>query len=203
MSDFLHSARFVVRTMNRFLMVGRRWDVDIQLSLNFEEPDWEHKLRQLARTTNRPRPAQWIDYFLFPKGLYYKKIPQFVVGRPGWDNWLLWYPLSMHIPVVDASSDVLAVHQNHDYSYHSDGEKGVWQGEEAQENYRLHGDKFGTLAVATHVLRSGRLQRNYRAPFVRIRRSAIAGWYRIWFGVLNATRSVRHRLGMRSRNVER
>jgi hypothetical protein len=26
----------------------------------------------------------------FPKGLYYKKIPAFVIGRPGWDNWLLW-----------------------------------------------------------------------------------------------------------------
>ncbi len=203
MSDFLQAARTVVVTMNRFLMAGRRWDVDIESLLDFDEPEWEQKVRQLARTTNKPRPAQWIDYFLFSKGLFYKKIPPFVVGRPGWDNWLLWYPLSMNIPVVDASADVLAVHQNHDYSYHADGEKGVWQGEEAQENYRLHEGKFGTLAGASYVLRSGRLKRNYRAPFVRIRRSAIARAYRIWFDLLNATRSVRHRLGMRSRNAER
>jgi len=203
MSDFLQAARTVVGTMNRFLMAGRRWDVDIKSLLDFDEPDWEQKVRQLARTTNKPRPAQWIDYFLFSKGLFYKKIPPFVVGRPGWDNWLLWYPLSMNIPVVDASSDVLAVHQNHDYSYHADGEKGVWQGEEAQENYRLHEGKFGTLAGASYVLRAGRLKRNYRAPFVRIKRSAVAGAYRIWFDLLNATRSVRHRLGMRSRNAER
>jgi hypothetical protein len=203
MSDFLSAARSVVESMNRFLMAGRRWDVDKKSLLNFDEPDWEDKLRQLARTTDQHRPAQWIDYFLFPKGLYYKKIPPFVIGRPGWDNWLLWYPLSMNIPVVDASADVFAVHQNHDYSYHADGEKGVWHGEEARENYRLHEGKFSTLADATYVLRSGRLRRNHRAPFVRIRRSAIAGVYRIWFGLLNATRSVRRRLGWRSRNVER
>ena len=203
MSDFLQAARSVVGSMNRYLMAGRRWDVDQRSPLDFDEPSWEHNLRQLARTTNQQRPAQWIDYFLFPKGLYYKKIPPFVVGRPGWDNWLIWYPLSINIPVVDASADVLAVHQNHDYSYHADGEKGVWQGEEAQENYRLHEGKFGTLAAATYVLRAGRLKRNYKTPFVRIKRSAVAGAYRIWFGLLDATRSVRHRLGMRSRNVER
>lgn len=203
MSDFLNAARSVVASMNRYLMAGRRWDVEQKNPLNFEEPDWEQKLRQLAQSTNQHRPAQWIDYFLFPKGLYYKKIPPFVVGRPGWDNWLIWYPLSMNIPVVDASADVFAVHQNHDYSYHADGEKGVWHGEEARENYRLHEGKFGTLAVATYVLRSGRLKRNHKAPFVRMKSAAVAGVYRIWFGFLNATRSVRHRLGLRSRNAER
>jgi hypothetical protein len=29
--------------------------------------------------------------------------------------------------VVDASDAVLAVPQNHDYAYHPDGEKGVWE----------------------------------------------------------------------------
>jgi len=40
-------------------------------------------LRQLARNTDRPRPAHWIDYFLFSKGLYYKKVPEFVIGKLG------------------------------------------------------------------------------------------------------------------------
>jgi len=203
MSDFVSSARAVVDKMNRFLMAGRRWDVDIRDPLDFDERDWELNLRQFARKTNRPRPAQWIDYFLFPKGLYYKKIPEFVVGRSGWDNWLLWYPLSIQVPVVDASRDVLAVHQNHDYSYHPDGEKGVWHGEEAQENYRLHRGKFATLASATHILRSGRLKRNYKAWLVPVRGYVKGGWYRIWFGLLNATRSVRHRIGLRSRGAGR
>ena len=163
MSDFVRSAQVVFSQSKSFLMAGRRWDVDIRHSMDFSSPDWQRSLSLLARATNRPRPAQWIDYFLFPKGFYYKKIPDFVVGRPGWDNWLLWYPLSQKIPLIDASHDVLAVHQNHDYGYHPDGEQGVWQGEEAQENYRLHQGKFATLGNATHVLRGGRLKRNYKA----------------------------------------
>jgi len=203
MSDFVAAARSVVSQTDRFLMAGRRWDVDLQHALDLAKPDWETSLRQLARKTNRPRPAQWIDYFLFSKGLYHKKVPEFVIGRPGWDNWLLWYPLSIKVPVVDASQDVLAVHQNHDYSYHPAGAEGVWHGEEAQQNYQLHQGKFATLAYATHVLRYGRLQRNHQAWLGPVKRNAAARLSGIWFGLLNATRSVRHKLGVRSRGVRR
>ena len=203
MSDFVAAARSVVSQTDRFLMAGRRWDVDLQHALDLAQPDWETSLRQLARKANRPRPAQWIDYFLFSKGLYYKKVPEFVIGRPGWDNWLLWYPLSIKVPVVDASQDVLAVHQNHDYGYHPAGAEGVWHGEEAQQNYQLHQGKFATLAYATHVLRYGRLQRNHQAWLGPVKRDAAARLSRIWFGFLNATRSVRHKLGVRSRGVRR
>ena len=88
-----------------------------------------------------------------------------MIGRPGWDNWLLWYPMSIKVPVVEASGAVVAVHQNHDYGYHPEGEKGVWEGEEARENYRLHAGKFRTLDDATYVLRDGELRRNYRRWF--------------------------------------
>ena len=35
-------------------------------------------------------------------------------------------------PVVDASSGIVAVHQNHDYRHHPQGKHGVWYGEEAE-----------------------------------------------------------------------
>jgi len=200
-SDFAAAVRAVLSNGSRFLMAGRRWDVDITGPVNFDVPSWENDLDRLARKTNRPRPAQWIDYFLFSRGLYYKRIPEFVIGRPGWDNWLLWYPLSQGMPVIDASHDVVAVHQNHDYGYHPDGEKGVWQGEEARENYRLHQGKFATLANATHLLRSGKLKRNYKAGVVQFSRQAKGACSRLWFGWLDATRGVRHRLGLRRRST--
>lgn len=203
MSDFAKAAQTVAGNSERFLMAGRRWDVDVREPLDFARAGWEEELRGLARKTNRPRPAQWIDYFVFPKGLYYKQIPPFVVGRPGWDNWLLWYPLSLKAPVIDASREVLAVHQNHDYSYHPEGEQGVWYGEEAQENYRLHQGKYATLGNATHVLRGGRLEKNYKAGLVLFQSYAKATWSRYWFAALNATRGVRHRLGLRSRRAGR
>src|SRR6266403_1369621 len=163
MSDFVAAARSVVSQTDRFLMAGRRWDVDLQHALDLAETNWETSLRQLARKTNRPRPAQWFDYFLFSKGLYYKKVPEFVIGRPGWDNWLLWYPLSIKVPVVDASQDVLAVHQNH----------------------QLHQGKFATLAYATHVLRYGRMKRNHQAWLGPVKRDAAARLSGMWFGLLN------------------
>jgi hypothetical protein len=199
MSDFLRAARVVIGETNYFLMAGRRWDVDISEALDFGAADWEGKLRALARGTNRQRPAQWIDYFMFPKELYYRKIPKFVVGRPGWDNWLLWYPLSLRTPVVDASGAVVAVHQNHDYGYHPEGEKGVWEGEEARENYRLHEGKFRTLDHATHVLdaRFG-LRRNYRRWLARGR----GKFYEEWIRMLEATRPLRYRWGLRRRRPD-
>jgi len=200
-SDFAQAAQEVMSKRARFLMAGRRWDVDIREPLKFDQPHWETELDRLACRTNRPRPSQWIDYFLFSKGLYYKQSPEFVIGRPGWDNWLLWYPLSQQVPVIDASRDIRAIHQNHDYGYHPDGEKGVWYGEEAQENYRLHQGKFATLANATYVLRNGRLRRNHMAGLVRFRGQAQAAWSRLWFALLDFTRGVRHRLGLRKREV--
>jgi hypothetical protein len=159
--------------------------------------DFLSALKQLAVMEQRQWPPQWIDYFAFSRGLFAGRVPEFVIGRPGWDNWLLWYPLSIGVPVVDASSVVRAVHQNHDYGYHPQGEKGVWEGEEAQENYRLHSGKFATLANATYVMTKRGLRRNYKATWTAARQRTAERLSRAWFGVLNLTRPARHRLGVR------
>jgi hypothetical protein len=202
-ADFLRAVERVAARDRRFLMAGRRWDVDVTAAIDFGAGDWEARVERLAMETNRQRPPQWIDYFVFSRGLYAGEVPEFVIGRPGWDNWLLWYPLSIGVPVVDASSVVRAVHQNHDYGYHPDGEKGVWEGEEAQENYRLHYRKFATLSNATYVLTAGGVRRNYKAKWIEAGRSAARGLYLAWFGVLNLTRPARHRLGIRKGVAER
>ena len=44
------------------------------------------------------------------------KIPDFIIGRPGYDNWLIWKARRSLIPVVDASESVKAIHQNHYYN---------------------------------------------------------------------------------------
>jgi len=201
MSDFLLAVQTVTQKLEQFLMAGRRWDVNVRSPVDFGAADWESKLRKFAVETGRQRPAQWIDYFLFPKGLYYKKIPEFVIGRPGWDNWLLWYPQSQRVPVIDASAAVVAVHQNHDYSYHAAGERGVWEGEEARENYRLHERKFRTLASATHVVRRGRIRSNYNRWFVRAKEVTVSAFFAVWFGALNLTRPLRNRLGLHKQRL--
>lgn len=199
MNDFREALQKVAAQARPFLMSGRRWDVDIREPLPLT-PDWV-AVRELAIRTNRQRPPNWIDYFAFRKGLFLRQIPEFVIGRPGWDNWLLWFARSSGAMVVDASAAVCAIHQNHDYGYHPEGEKGVWEGEEAQQNYRfLEGHKkFRTLENATHVLRTDGLHANHRNWLVQTRRNA-ADWFSpLWFRVLDATRSVRHRMGLRQK----
>ena len=204
-ADFLRAVRAVAARERRFLMAGRRWDVDVTAPIEFDaDGEWEARVERLAVETNRQRPPQWIDYFVFSRGLFAGEVPAFVIGRPGWDNWLLWYPMSIGVPVIDASSVVRAVHQNHDYGYHPDGEKGVWEGEEAKENYRLHDGKFATLAHATYVMTAdGGVRRNFKGQWMAARRKMKTELYRVWFGMLNVTRPARHRLGMRKGMAER
>jgi hypothetical protein len=198
MSDFQSALESLAQTRQRFLMAGRRWDVELHEVVDFDRPTWEEELKQRAKETNCQRPAQWIDYFVFNKGLYYRKIPELLIGRPGWDNWLLWSAISSGVRLVDVSGVVCAVHQNHDYSYHPDGEKGVWEGEEALENYRqLDGQrKFRTLEDASHVLGPAGLRRNYRQWLVQPRRHAQRCLRPMWFRLLDISRPVRRRIGL-------
>jgi hypothetical protein len=193
--DFSQALTTVHQLERPFLMVGRRWDLDIAEPLEFKASNWDRRLRELALRQGRQRPSAWIDYFAFRRGLYHRQIPSFVVGRPGWDNWLVWYAHAKRVSVVDVSPVVVAVHQNHDYSYHPAGEKGVWGGDEAQKNYELVGGwgRFHTIENATRILTQSGLEANWCRWRV-LGRQALRG---VWFNVLQVTRPLRHAVGLR------
>jgi hypothetical protein len=147
--------------------------------------------------------AEWIDYFAFSRGMYGADMPPFVL-RVFWDNWLVWKALDAGKPVIDASRAVMAVHQNHDYSYHPQGKAGVWSGEEAGLNGQMAGGwrHLRTIADATEVLPPEKLKRNAMRHWSAVRRYARqAGrvlyydvWQRVWFAVLDLTRPLRRAL---------
>jgi len=201
LDDFLSAVQRVARLKESFLMAGRRWDVDIRAALDFQNPAWREEIRKLAGQTGKQRPSQWIDYFVFRRGLYHKQIPEFVIGRPGWDNWLLWFAQHSGAHLIDASAVVRAVHQNHDYGYHPQGEKGVWEGEEAQENYKLLDGhrKYRTLDNASDLLLPDGLRWNPRGRYVQARRAVADRLSPAWFALLNWTRPLRHRIGLRQK----
>lgn len=207
MDDFRRALQRVKTAHSRFLMVGRRWDMDICNSCDFSQPEWPSRLRTVAQQNGSRRTPDWIDYFVFTRGLYRQDMPPFVVGRVGWDNWLVWTILDAGHPVVDVSAHVLAVHQNHDYSYHPLGARGVWGDEESGQNYRLAGgwNHLRTIADATEVLRAGGLRSNPSRHWSAAKRYLRqAGrvllydvWHRIWFPILGTTRPLRTALGLR------
>jgi hypothetical protein len=203
LSDFRAAAARVLSLSGGFMMAGQRWDTDITAPVDFSAVDWEAQVRRQAIEANNLRPPQWIDYFVFSRGLYYKNTPPFVIGRPGWDNWLVWYARHSGARLVDASAVVQVVHQNHDYSYHPGGVAGVWEGEEAQQNYALlqGGRYFATMENATDRLTPQGLRPNYWHYVAQTRRKITAFRNAAWFGFLNSTRPLRHRLGIRERRV--
>ncbi len=203
MQDFWRAIERVRAMHGEFLMVGRRWDTDVTEPLAFERADWQGELRSLALRRGRKCTAEWIDYFAFSRRLYGPDMPPFVL-RVFWDNWLVWKALDSGKPVIDASRAVMAVHQNHDYSYHPQGKAGIWSGEEAGLNGQLAGGwrHLRTIADATEVLPPEKLKRNALRHWSTAKRYARqAGrvllndvWHPIWFALLNFTRPLRRSL---------
>jgi hypothetical protein len=199
LSDFRAAVERVSAVGGRFLMAGQRWDTDMTAPVDFRAPDWEERVRRMAIEANHQRPPQWIDYFAFSRGLYHRNTPPLVIGRPGFDNWLVWRARASGALVVDATPVVRAVHQNHDYSHHPGGAAGVSHGDEAQSNYALleGGRCFATMENATHRLTPQGLRPNYYHWVVQAKRTAARARNAVWFALLGLTRPLRHRLGWR------
>ena len=137
MNDFLEAVKRVLSVMPRCLMVGRRWNLDVEGSLDFEK-DWEQRLVKRVKQYGRLYRHVAIDYFVFPKGIW-RTIPPLAIGRPAWDNWILYQARLLSLPIVDLTPSVMVVHQNHDFSHHPEGWIGAKKGEESRRNIELAG----------------------------------------------------------------
>ena len=213
MQGFCHALARVKAAHSKFLMIGRRWDTEINEPYDFERRDWQTRLRGHALHKGKERTPDWIDYFAFTRGLYGPDLPPFVIGRVFWDNWLVWKARDSKVPVVDVSAVVIAVHQSHDYGYHPQGKEGVFHGEESGRNYRLAGgwSHLRTIADATEVLREEGLKpnamRHWAAVKRHVRQAGRVLLYDVvqpvWFLFLAITRPLRRALGLRTENLRR
>jgi hypothetical protein len=153
LNDFELAAKRIARARPRFLMAGSRWDLDVEEPLVLEG-DWQSALRARVAKDGQPHPPAGSDYFVYPRG-FWGELPPFALGRSSFDNWLLYRARTTAAAVVDASSRVLAVHQNHDYG-HIGGVGATWSGPDAQRNFALAGGDLGIslLTDASHVLKA-------------------------------------------------
>ena len=161
MPDFLEAARRsrlsqIPRSLagqrDKFVLLSQRWDVDITQPIEFTE-GWQDRLwSTVHRQGSLHRPAG-SDFFLFPKSCY-QDIPNFTVGRAGWDNWMIYNARKQQWPVIDCTPSVMIIHQNHDYS-HLPGGKPHYEHPDTNENIRLAGGQANiryTILDATHQL---------------------------------------------------
>jgi len=133
----MRAAEIVTERTRPAYLVGRRTDLDQLTPLDLSG-DWAGVLTSRAMHEGERKPANWIDYFMFTRGLF-TDLPPFAIGRPGYDPWLIWKAADLGADVVDASAFVLAVHQRHDYS-HVGTRAAVFGGVEAQANAAIVDD---------------------------------------------------------------
>ncbi len=133
----MQAAQVVAEHARPAYLVGRRTDLDQLTALEFGDT-WAQDLTARAAIEGERKPANWIDYFMFTRGLF-AELPPFAIGRPGYDPWLIWRAADLGADVVDATDYVLAVHQRHDYS-HVGTRAAVFSGVEAQENAAIVDD---------------------------------------------------------------
>jgi hypothetical protein len=135
MSNFLKAVQQI--NFSKFLMVGRRCNLNVREEIDFNNPLWEKELKERVKKEGKlPSPAA-IDYFVFPRNIL-KGIPPFAIGRTLWDNWLLYKAWISNIPLIDTTQVVTAVHQNHEYP-NKKWKSGIWKGPESKINQKLAG----------------------------------------------------------------
>jgi hypothetical protein len=163
MSDLPRAAQQVSEQVGDFLMVGQRWNLDQTGPLDFND-DWESRLRLDVAQRGEFYSPWGIDYFVFPRHLY-MDVPDFTIGRPAWDNWMVYHARTTFGMAIDATRDILAVHQNHDYS-HLPGNRSPYGSEVAKSNTA----KAGGRKRAYNILDTNRelVRGSIRRPQVRM-----------------------------------
>lgn len=147
----------VGRQAGDFVLVGQRYDMEIRGRIDFSG-DWVGELSDAVRKRGRLHPPGGSDYFIFARHLY-RELPDFAIGRAGWDNWMIYHAVEQEWKAADASATLRVIHQNHDYGHLPEGEA-HYRAAESEENVKIAGGMrhFYTLLDLKYELREGRIQ---------------------------------------------
>jgi hypothetical protein len=153
-NDFLASARLVSQTVQKFLLIGQRWDLDVPRELDFSD-GWQEHLKEECRKTGMLHKPMGSDYFTYPRACF-QHIPDFAVGRAGWDNWMIYESRRCGWKTIDATQDIMIIHQSHDYSHLPNGQP-HYKLPETSDNVRMAGGKRAIFLLrdANYHLSSG------------------------------------------------
>jgi hypothetical protein len=153
----------ILRRINKehFLAVGQRWDIDLNEEIEFGNSNWKSSMQSRVLQSATLHPPMGADYFLY-HGNIWTDLPALVVGRGGYDNYLIYHCRLKGVPVIDITEMMIAIHQNHSYRHHPGGYEGVFYGPEAELNAQeLDKTFFFTPVDADFQIVAGKMRRNY------------------------------------------
>jgi hypothetical protein len=173
-SDFSEAAKNVARQAKDFLVIGQRWDLAVKSLMDFST-GWETRLREEVKRYGRQHRPAGSDYFIFPRHIF-QDIPEFAIGRAGWDNWMIYHARQQGWRVIDATPSLMVIHQEHHYN-HLPGGQPHFNLEESQRNMALAGGSHTMYTVldSDWQLIDGQLRRP-RVSLLRILRR-VENWF--------------------------
>lgn len=140
LTDILNAIRRVKGRRQHFFMAGGRINVNFTLDIASGMHS-EDEIRDYVEKNGKKGAGTGMDYLVFTKGSI-KQMPKFLIGRPVWDNWMMWYAAESAFPFIQCTNQVMAIHQNHDYVHVPKREGDTWEGPEAQYNRSLLDSRF-------------------------------------------------------------
>ena len=150
--DLLSALRAVKNQFQQFLLVGRRWDLQIREQISFHS-GWQDSIEQDLRLHGTLHPPAGSDYFIYERDQF-EHLPPFAIGRAGWDNWMIYSSRRDGIPVVDATESITAIHQDHDYR-HLPGHQPHYRLPESKANVRIAGGAHAIFTLRDATWRLG------------------------------------------------
>ncbi|NSW51312.1 MAG: hypothetical protein HPY85_02260 [Anaerolineae bacterium] len=155
---FVEEVQRVAARLDQFLLVGQRYDLKVNAPLDFST-DWQKEILALNMKHGRLHGPSGSDYFVFPRTCY-THIPELVIGRAGWDNWMIYEARQRGWKTIDCTASIPVIHQNHDYS-HLPGGQIHFRLPESNENVKAAGGflHIFPLTDADYFLSEGAIER--------------------------------------------
>ena len=149
--DLVDAVRRVTGACDRFLVVGETFDLEVSRDLAVDAAEAQ-RLEERARAEGTRRGRKAIDFFVFRRGTL-GEVLDFAVGRPCWDNWVIWRARSLRMSVVDVTDVATVIHQSHEYGHVPHVRGSRWEGPEGDANFELMRweERRFSLDDATHV----------------------------------------------------
>ena len=124
LSDFIKTVCRLYNYLNDFLLTCRRIDLEVNQVLDFDNDRTELYLKNTARKIYNYLQDKRVlpyDLFVFTRDfLKNTQIPPFVYGRGIFVRWYIYNAHCKHIPIIDATPVLTAIHQLHLYEHIKD-----------------------------------------------------------------------------------